>query len=211
MTVPNDQSETARANDALGLIGEPAIADINDSGRRAARECKRQFAPVRDRLLRAANWQFAKHSAQPSSSGAPPDGFYAFRYAMPEDCIAVRAIRDAENNSWEVRNVGADADPRVMVDTDIENPLIFYTRRVVNPAQWDELFAEVFALHLAAAINPAVGRDKSKTAELKAEAGARLNRAAQKDAREKAPERITRETSWVRARMGFARRDLLKG
>jgi hypothetical protein len=211
MTVPLGQTETDRANAALAHIGEPSIVSLNDAGRRAARECKKHFSEARDQLLRKANWQFAKASAQPASLGAPPDGVYLYRYPMPEDCVAVRTIRDAANETWEVRHAGNDGDPRVMVDTDIAAPLIFYTRRVVNPAQWDELFCEVFDLMLAAKINPLVGRDKGRTAELQSEADKKLLRAQQKDARERSPERITRDTSWISARRGYARRDPLKG
>lgn len=206
MTVPLSQTETDRANAALAHIGEPAISSIDDAGRKAARECRKHFARVRDQLLRSAHWQFAKGTAQPGSSGAPPDALYLYRYPMPEDCIAVRGIRGAETYQWEVRHAGQgeDGDIRVMVDTDVAGALIFYTRRVVNPAQWDELFTEVFDLALAAAINPLVGRDKSKTADLLALAEAKLPRARNKDARERGPDYVTRDTSWSRVRRGVS-------
>lgn len=212
MSAPLGLTETDRANAALAHIGEPAIVSLDDAGRAAARECKRHFADVRDQLLRRANWQFAKASAAPAAIGAPADGVYLFRYPMPTDCIAVRAIRDARENDWEVRHADTDGDPRVMVDSDIEAPLIFYTRRVTNPAQWDELFREVFDLTLAARVNPKIGRDKTLTERLKNEAETRLLSARQREIRERAPERVTRETSWTRVRRGgFYRGDKLKG
>lgn len=212
MSAPIGQTETDRANAALAHIGEPAIVSLDDTGRAAARECKRHFAAVRDQFLRKANWQFAKASASPATVGAPVDNAYLYRYPMPTDCLAVRAIRDAREGEWEVRHAGNDGDPRVMVDSDIEAPLIFYTRRVTNPAQWDELFCEVFDLALAARVNPNIGRDKSLTERLKNEAETRLLSARQREIRERAPERVTRETSWTRVRRGgFYRGDKLKG
>lgn len=211
MTAPLGFTETDRANEALAHIGEPAIVSIDDAGRKAARECRRHFASVRDQLLRKAKWQFAKASAMPAAIGAPADGVWQFRYPMPTDCLAVREIQDADLSSWEVRSADTAGDPRVMVDTDIEAPIVFYTRRIDNPAQWDELFAETFALSLAAKINPALGRDKTITVNLKSEVETRLIQARQKDAQERAAERITRSTSWIIARRGSRRQDLLKG
>lgn len=202
MTVPLAQTETARANAALAHIGEPAISDINDAGRKAAREAKARFADVRDQVLRGAHWQFAKASAAPASSGPPPDGRYLYRYPMPTDCVAVRSIADHPDDAWEVRHAGVDGDIRVMVDTDVAGAVIFYTRRVTNPAQWDELFTEVFDLALGAAINPNVGRDKSKTADLLAMVEHKLPRARNKDARERGPDYVSNDHSWSRVRRG---------
>ncbi len=202
MTVPLSQTETARANAALAHIGEPAISDINDSGRKVARAARAHFADARDQLLRAAHWQFAKATAAPASSGAPPDGLYLYRYPMPTDCVAVRSIYGHHDDAWEVRHAGVDGDIRVMVDTDVAGATILYTRRVTNPAQWDELFTEVFDLKYAAVLNPLIGRDKSKTADLLAMVEAKLPRARNKDARERGPDYVGNDHSWSRVRRG---------
>ena len=184
MTVPLADTETARANEALRHIGEPRIASLDATGRKAARECRAAFASVRDQLLRDANWQFAKASAAPAAIGAPADGLYLYRYAMPVDCVAIREIVGAHESEWEVRHAGDDGDPRVMVDCNIAAAQFVYTRRVVNPA---------------------IGRDKSKTAELKAEADDKLPRARAKETRESSGQFVSKDTSWIAARRGGAR------
>lgn len=203
MTVPRPQTETDMANGALAHIGEPAVSSLDDQRRKAARECKRHFATVRDAMLRETPWQFAKASARPAAIGAAPNGRYLYRYAMPEDCVTVRTIEGVSCDAWEVQSSGEDGDPRVFLDTDAPQALVVYTRRVTNPAQWDELFADVFQLRLAAKVNPLVGRDKSRTNDLIALAESRMAKASQRDAKERSSQYVTGETSWVRARYGF--------
>lgn len=202
MTAPRALTETDMANGALGHIGEPAISSLDDAKRKAARECKRAFATVRECLLRATPWQFAKAAVRPASIGAAPNGRYFYRYAMPDDCVTVRSIEGAADDAWEVESSGDDADIRTFVDTSVASALIVYTRRVVNPAQWDELFVTVFQLRLAAKINPSVGRDKGKTNDLLAQAERELTKAMQRDAQERSAQFITRDTSWIDARYG---------
>lgn len=205
MAAPRLVTETDRANAALQLIGEPPISSLDDNGRRAARECKRAFGKIRDGLLKRAPWNFATASTVPPSIGASPDGVFLYRYAMPEDCVAVRLIQNLEDNDWQIAAATLSGDPRVMVDTSVVAPRIVYTKRMDNPAQWDELFSDVFDLMLAGAINPAVGRDKGLTESLRSEAEARLLTAKQNDSREKSSRYVTRATSWVRSRYGYRR------
>lgn len=205
MSVPQEQTEVARANDALRLIGEPPITSLADR-RHAARLCKGAFATVRDRLLRAAPWQFAKATAAPPVAPfEQADPLWKLRYVMPSDCLAIREVRDAGVDSWEMRSAGVDGDIRVFLHTDMTAPIVVYTRRVVNPASWDELFADAFAHSLAATINPALGRDKGLTDQLAQAASLKLLQAQQREARERAPQVISRETSWTRVRRGGAR------
>lgn len=205
MTVPLPRTEADMANRALAHIGEPAISSLDDAKRKAARECKRHFAGVRDALLRETPWQFAKAATRPASIGAAPQGRYLYRYAMPEDCITVLAIEGVAcgAGAWEVQNAGNDADPRCFLDADAASALVTYTRRVENPAQWDELFVDVFALRLAAMVNPLIGRDKSRTNDLIALAEQRMAKASQRDAKERSSQYVNGATSWVRARYGF--------
>ena len=256
MTTPRALTETDQANAALVHIGEPALVSLDDRGRKAARECRRHFATVRDELLRETWWQFARTSVQVPPIAPPAGSSFRHRFPMPTDCIAVREVEGLHNEDWQLEASGMneDGDIRIFIDTgalwygqtspipgpflppapsafgtgvstdpsfgpagvagaqstgDLDaafpgpGPRFLYTRRVVNPAQWDVLFAAVFQLRLAARVNPSVGRDKSLTETLNARAEQKLARAAMMDAKEAAPRRITQDTSWVSARYGI--------
>jgi hypothetical protein len=158
---------------------------------------------VRDRLLREIPWQFAESFVTPAALPAPPPSGYAYRYAMPADCVSVTAVGDAQTN-WQVVSSGDDTSLQTFVDANDVAPPVVYTRRVVNPAQWDEIFAETFVIRLAARLNPLIGRDKSLTAALKQDAQRQMDDAALRDGQQRANQTVTRTTSWVAARWGVA-------
>jgi hypothetical protein len=205
MPAPADLSETGMANGALALVGEPPIASLDDTTRAAARACKRFFAATRDEMLAERHWQFARHSCTPAPLPDAPNRHWRFRYVMPADCVTIRTIGDGPDQTppWESPSSGEDGTVAVLLDTNETNPIVWYTRRVVNPAQWSPLFRRLFQAALAAKVNPIVGRDKSLTASLADAARSWLDDAAVRDARARNGDQLTRNTSWVQARRGF--------
>lgn len=203
MAAPLDQTETGMANRALALIGEPPIASLDDAKRSAARHAKRNFADIRDSTLRAIPWQFAKQSTTPPALPVAPNTRYAFRYLMPADCISVNAIGDCTTtDAWEVEATGDDTTLVTALDTSIVAPLVWYTRRIVNPAQWDEEFADAFVQRFCARLNPLIGRDKTKTPLFIAEGKRLLDEAALRDAQQRSRQQVSRNTSWIASRFG---------
>ena len=203
MSAPVDLSETGMANGALALIGEPPISSLDDTRRKAARECKRHFAEVRDQLLDAKDWEFAKTQCTPPPLPNAPNTTYSYRYQMPSDCIRVLQLNDLDADDWECPNPGDDATTIVVVDTNALSPVIWYIRRVVNPAQWSNEFRGTFQTALAAMINPAVGRDKTLTVQLAGVADKKLESSARRDNQQRVGDTITSTTSWVSARWGY--------
>ena len=194
------------ANGALALIGEPPITSLDDKMRAAARYAKRFFAEERDELLRSKDWEFARNSVVPPGV-VSPNPHWSWRYTMPADCIAVLQIGDFDDSTdepdWESPTTGDDATVATVVDTNAVAPRIYYTRRLVNPAQWDEAFAKTFKTYLAIKLNPLIGRDKNKTAELLGNAEKQEFRAAQRDSQQRNGDTLNRTTSWVLARWGY--------
>lgn len=203
MAAPRPTTETDRVNEALALIGEPPIASIDDPRRKAARNAKRFFAGVRDDLLRQTPWEFAMAWVTPPAAPNAPSSGYAFRYLMPDDCVDVFQIKNLPDDAWETPNAGDDDTVVTVLDTNATAPLVQYTRRIVNPAQWDESFAVLFALKLAAKLNPLVGRDKTLTQQLDAKAEMKLDEASRRDAQARSSQQVTRDTSWTQARRGL--------
>ncbi|MDE2579964.1 MAG: hypothetical protein KGL46_14265 [Hyphomicrobiales bacterium] len=201
MAAPRALTEVDQVNGALAEIGEPPVVSLDDK-RAAARHAKRLFGPLRDELLRATSWQFAMNWCAPAAQAAAPPSGYTYRYTMPDDCIAVIAIEGHPNDAWETPSAGEDDTLAVVLDTEIASPQVQYTRRIVNPAQWDAQFATLFQLRLAAKLNPLIGRDKGLTGALLKRAEDMEDDASRRDAQARSGEYITRDTSWVQARRG---------
>ncbi len=206
MAAPIDRTETGMANGALALIGEPPITSLDDTTRAAARHAKRFFAEERDELLRSKDWQFARTFVNPPAGVVCPNPTWAWRYTMPADCIAVQRIGDYENYTdepeWECPATGDDGTVAIVLDTNAVAPEVYYTRRVVNPAQWDLEFSSLFKTRLAIKLNPLIGRDKSLTAMLQQQAQGKTDEATIRDSRERRGDTVTRTTSWVMSRWG---------
>ena len=194
------------ANGALALIGEPPIASLDDTTRAAARYAKRFFAEERDELLRDRDWQFARTFVNPPAGVACPNSAWSWRYTMPTDCLAVQRIGDYESYTdepdWECPATGDDVTVAIVLDTNEIAPEVYYTRRVINPAQWDLEFSSLFKVKLAIKLNPLIGRDKSLTAQLEAQVEKKQDDAEIRDSRERRGDTVTRTTSWVTSRWG---------
>lgn len=208
MVAPIDRTETGMANGALALIGEPPITSLDDIYRAAARHAKRFFAEERDELLRSRDWQFARTFINPPAGVVCPNPVWAWRYTMPTDCISVQRLGDYESYTdepdWECPATGDDLTVAIVLDTNEVAPEVYYTRRVINPAQWDLEFSSLFKVRLAAKLNPLIGRDKTLTAGLMAQVEKKADEAEIRDSRERRGDTVTRSTTWITARWGFA-------
>lgn len=203
MSAPRALTEVEQVNAALAEIGEPAITSLDEPRRAAARHAKAQFAGVRDACLRVTAWQFAKHWCAPAAlTVAPPSGLYAYRYQLPDDCVAVNWLEGVNDDAWEVPNVGNDTSVAMVLDTSATAPRVCYTRRIVNPAQWDAQFCALFQLRLAAKLNPLIGRDKTRTQEFRAAAEEMESDARRRDAQQKSSTLVSRDVSYIAVRRG---------
>lgn len=128
--------------------------------------------------------------------------------------IAELEAASNQNNlsaAWEIENVTVNPDDvpagaMVMV-TNIAQPIVNYSRRVIYPRLWDPIFTSAFAKELAAKIAPAIAKDINAGEKKHAEAREEMDDANRNDSREQSVRHISRETSWVRSRyIGFAGR-----
>lgn len=197
MALQRPLTELDAANGALGLLGEPAIADFNEK-RKAARACKQRFGAVRDRLLRAREDNFSVARVTPGLTEAVANAKFTKRYNLPEDCLKVRGVDGLAEDEWSVETRDdAAAVPSLL--TNIDAPKITYTRRVETVRLWDAMFCEAFEAALAAEIQPRITGDLD-TDRLDGKAERRGRKAARIDGRESGRAQISRDTSWVRVR-----------
>jgi hypothetical protein len=131
-------------NKALSHLGESRIVDIAERTV-AAEKCRDVYDLERDALLRVHRWNFARDRATLSALSAAPAFGWAFQYTLPADCLRVLELNDSTDDtaySIEGRNLLTNATTAKIV----------FTRRILDPNQYDVLFVQALALKMAAAL-----------------------------------------------------------
>lgn len=160
-------SETEIVNSALGHIGIPAIASIDDNGT-AARAAKRQYPLKRDALIRRYRWNFAVTRVSLAPDGTKPAFGFENQFTVPADQLAIIGLFDEDELQ---RNYTSSTQPwkkegdRILADGDLLK--LFYIRRVTDPRQFDALFDDALGWFLAIDLGPKLSASK-KMVELAA-------------------------------------------
>ncbi len=173
-------SEVVFVNLALTRLRvKQRLANLTDTeiGRTAAEV----YPEVRDRLLAAYNWGFARRTeALALASGAAPVG-WAYQYALPTDCLIVRRVIDEGGSRyvgrafypddynlmvpqypWQIANT---ASGRVLV-TDVESAYAIMTWRVKDTGQYSPGFRDALSWWLAAELAPGLNVDDDVSARV---------------------------------------------
>jgi hypothetical protein len=141
-------------NAAISHCGTRSKIASLDEGSAEATACATHFALARDGLLRAFDWNFARVTAGLGALLNPP-ARWAYKYAVPIDCLRVRRLNDAPLLLLPETfcEVAADKDSTgayINVILTNASPLsVIYTARVTDPARWDAGFTDAFTYDLA--------------------------------------------------------------
>jgi hypothetical protein len=137
-------TQTGIANLVLSHLGAAPITSIGDATveAEAIRDC---WDAVRDGLLRAHRWNFAKARAYLTPV------VYGESFALPTDCLRVIRVNGVDQSG--PLDDGAEIEGRTLrlAATMCE---VVYLRIVPNPDDWDSLFTLAFGYELAAAVGP---------------------------------------------------------
>jgi hypothetical protein len=144
-------------NMALSHIG--ATATVQDLNERSAERiiCSRFYDTTRDALLayKACPWSFAIKVVPLADIGSPPEP-WAYRYAMPNDCItALYIAQDIGNNLRDDQQVPfqiVTADAGRALLTNQPGASLCYVSRVTETERYSSPFVEALAMRLAAVI-----------------------------------------------------------
>lgn len=189
--LPAARIELDAVNGALAHLGEPLLSSL-DEDRKAARDAKRLFGPVRDALLRMHDWNFAEAFDQPAVlPDASPNPRFPYLAPLPADFLRMRHVSGLGDDAWVVTAAGRRSEDGEEVDILVlasvsPSPHFSYTRRVSEPRLWDATFMAVFELMLAAKLAPGIGKDSDEAERMEARARALLPTSRRIDAREQA-------------------------
>ena len=145
-------SKVQICNMALSHVGASAIEGLTDDSPEA-KECNTWYDEVREQVLAADDWDFARRKLQLAEHSAGAGPKFAKRYQYPSDCIRFLRIEHAVDEiptRFELDTYvdGVGADSRSIV-TDMASAYGVYTRDVTNTAIFEPRFVEAFAYALA--------------------------------------------------------------
>lgn len=177
-------------NRALQKLGHTKITSLGDDVK-AARECQRAFALVRDAVFRDHPWNCLLARASLARLSETPAWGFDAQYQLPVDCL--RVLEADTDYDWRVEG------RRILSDAGA--PLnILYVRQEEDPGQYDLLLVEALAARLAAELAEALTQSNTKR-EL-AERGYLdvLGQARRADAQEGSARGLFR-SGWLEARI----------
>lgn len=131
-------------NLALSHLGAAPVQSL-DEGSAEANAAKLNYDAARRSALRANPWSFALRTATLAKlEAAAPD--FAHVYALPQTCV--KALRLIAPHKTE-----PGGEPFVIrggtLCTDSVGASLEYVADITDPAEFDDLFVEVFSYHLA--------------------------------------------------------------
>lgn len=176
-------------NRALSRLGTRATISSLTENSAEARAINTWFAPTRDAILRARNWNFAKVTAALALSGTAPTR-WTYSYAFPSDCLrfieidrgAVVSIATTPLLGFEI---GSDGTNR-FIWTDVQEAVGVYLQRVTDLSRADPEFLNALVDALAAAIAFPITQKRDVAQVLAQQAKATLEAAAADSANEDA-------------------------
>jgi hypothetical protein len=150
-------SVTDICNAAISHCGTRSKISSIDEGSDEANACLTHFAMARDMTLRAFDWNFARITVSLAQLQNPP-ARWAYKYALPVDCIRVRRLNDVPLLKLPETffEMAADKDASSAIISVIltnHSPMsAIYTARVEDPQRWDQGFIDAMAYGLASRV-----------------------------------------------------------
>lgn len=175
-------------NMALSRLGTRATIAALDENSTEARALNTHYTTVRDGLLRARNWGFARVTRALALSGTAPTR-WLYSYALPSGCLNFLKIDDGfpaddiPDPSRISKEIGSDGSSSFLWTNQPEAVGIF-TQRVTDPNRMDPLFVVAFVDGLAAAVAYPITQKTEVAARMESRAARSLDVASAANANE---------------------------
>lgn len=134
-------------NQALDILKEAEIANLENDNRPIVRWMKRNFDTSRDSLLSRYDWNFALHRVMLASDADKPTFGWSRSFTIPADCLRVLPITACGNSEGApIRHEVEGAH----ILTDAAGPLrVRYVRRLEDYDRYPAAFIEALAAYIA--------------------------------------------------------------
>lgn len=182
-------------NKALDKLGHGPITSLDDNTK-AARLCTRNWPLVRDAVLRAHPWNFAikRDVLAPvdlTVTEAAKQWGFTYKFPFPADMLRLVEVRDLSTDEYQVEGRAILANTTALY--------IRYVWREEDPNQYDTLFFDAAAAHLAFELAEALTQSNSKKDAAWQEYQERLSDAKRLDGQENPPAQFE-EDEWIAVR-----------
>lgn len=151
-------SEVSQCNRALQLIGAGRISSLTDATA-AARACNSIYAELRDEVLCAHEWQFAKARATLARISPDPDFPDAtYAYQLPNDCLRPLRLENelvlGQEAEWE-----QEGDQVLCgLESDVQ---LHYIKEVTDPVLFSAMFKSCLATRMSSDLAMILKKDAS--------------------------------------------------
>ena len=147
-----NKSKLDICNMALAILGQVDMSSLTEENQRA-RLCNQYYDIVRQQLLRAHDWSFAKATAKLSLIRQETNkGVMEFVYSKPAKSLFITKIY----NEGQLEKAGHfrleydSVKKEEVIRSQVENAMCEYTRDVEETSLYDSQFVEAFSAALAA-------------------------------------------------------------
>ena len=132
-------------NQAIGWLGGNRITSLDD-GTTEAKLCKDNFTFIRDAVLEAMDWSFAKKQTRLTPLATAPDFRFDQQFLLPSDVLRIITAGAVEDFSdWLEWERQADV---VAADTDVL--YLLYVARITDTTRFPPSFTQALAQRIAA-------------------------------------------------------------
>jgi hypothetical protein len=159
-------SKTEIINVALVFLGEPDIGVPTEDSKLAS-VAGRVYEISRDYVLADHPWNFAmkRSGSLAELPGDTPSFEFSHSFMLPTDCLVARYTED----QWFNRQSGAYWPWKVrgrLLETDLDEVKILYTRRVLEEGYFSPGFTVAFAAYLAYMMSMSTTEHRNQTESL---------------------------------------------
>lgn len=154
------QSKTEICNRALLVLGAQGILNATQEVE-TARACDLAYDPMLRLLLEEGEWTFATKRAQLTRLQETPVFQFNYAYALPTDLFRMHRVYIGDTLEI-VDSILYSVESGALL-CDFDHPVyIVYTRSIVDPRLFSELFSDALAYKIAAYIQPTIVESDSK-------------------------------------------------
>ncbi len=177
-------------NKGLDKVGHGPITSLAD-GTKAANLCTRNWAIIRDQVLRDHPWNFAVKRAVLAPSVTAPAWGFGYSFPLPATCLRLLEVRDLSTGEYELEGKAILANATVLY--------IRYIAQITDPNEFDALFIDSVACRLAFELCESLTQSNTKKNDLFQEYQDSLTRAMRADGQENPPSPFE-EDEWIAVR-----------